>query len=442
MRTLVASTLVFAAVAGAGRSEDWPQWRGPGGNGVSKDTGFPSRWSGKDLAWKAPLGGLGISSPIVWGDRVFVTSQAGRAPLKPGTHPTLARGEEARAESPLGGSRPPGGDAGKVEFLVEAFSREEGGRLWQYRLAAEGELPEVHQKHNLASPSPVTDGERVYAWFGNGQLVALRVDGQLAWQRHLGREYSPFRINWGHGSSPALYEDLVILLCDHEPASYLVALDARTGRERWKVERSKGSISYSTPTIVRGPRGDEMIVNSTTRVDAYDPRTGELLWWAGGSHRFGVPVPAHHDGVLYASRGYRSGPYFAVRTGGRGDVSKTHVSWSVPTGAPYVSSLLHYQGLLYMANDAGIVTCVDPATGEKVWQERIEGIFTASPVGAEGRVYLVSETGETIVLQAGRDARVLGRNAIGERSVATPALSRGDIFIRTDDHVIRVGSAR
>jgi outer membrane protein assembly factor BamB len=153
-------------------------------------------------------------------------------------------------------------------------------------------------------------------------------------------------------------------------------------------------------------------------------------------------VPAHHDGVLYASRGYRSGPYFAVRTGGRGDVSNSHVSWSVPTGAPYVSSLLHYQGLLYMANDAGIVTCVDPATGEKVWQERIEGIFTASPVGAEGRVYLVSETGETIVLQAGRDARVLSRNAIGERSVATPALSRGDIFIRTDDHVIRVGSAR
>ena len=198
----------------------------------------------------------------------------------------------------------------------------------------------------------------------------------------------------------------------------------------------------STPTIVRGPKGDEMFVNSTTRVDAYDPGTGKLLWWTGESHRFAVPVPAYDDGVLYVSRGYRSGPYLAVSTGGRGDVSKSHLRWSVPTGAPYVSSLLYYDGLVYMANDAGIVTGVDPKSGEKVWQERIEGIFTASPVAAEGRVYLVSETGETIVLPAGREARVLSRNATSERSVATPALSRGQIFIRTDDNLIAVGPAR
>jgi outer membrane protein assembly factor BamB len=155
-----------------------------------------------------------------------------------------------------------------------------------------------------------------------------------------------------------------------------------------------------------------------------------------------VPVPAFHDGVLYASRGYRSGPYFAVRTGGRGDVSKSHVSWSVATGAPYIASLLHYQDLIYMANDAGIVTAVDPKTGEKVWQERIAGIFTASPVAAEGRVYLVSETGETIVLQAGREALVLARNAIGERTAASPALADGRIFLRTDDHLVAIGPAR
>ncbi len=441
MRALVACTLALTAAAGAGRAEDWPQWRGPNGNGVSRDKGFPTRWSGKEIAWKARLGGLGISSPIVWGDRVFVTSQSGRARLKPGNHPTLARGEEAKAEKPLGAGSSAEGDSSKVEFLVEAFAGKDGRRLWRYRTAAEGDLPEVHQKHNLASPSPVTDGRLVYAWFGNGQLVALGLDGKLAWQRHLGREYAPFQVNWGHGSSPALYEDLVILLCDHDPGSYLLALDKTTGKERWKVERPKGSISYSTPTIVRGQRGDEMIVNSTTRVDAYDPRSGELLWWTGESHRFAVPVPAYHDGVLYLSRGYRSGPYSAVRTGGRGDVSKSHVPWSMPTGAPYVSSLLYYEGLVYMANDAGIVTCVDPGTGEKVWQERIDGIFTASPIGADGRIYMVSETGETIVLQAGREARVLSRNSVGERSVATPALSRGQIFIRTDDHLICAGPA-
>ena len=439
MRALITSALALTAAAGAGFADDWPQWRGPYGTGVSTDKGLPTRWSRDEVAWKTRLGGLGISSPIVWGDRVFVTSQAGRGTLKPGQHPTLARGDEASAERPLGAGSSTEADAARIEFLVEAFDRKDGRRIWQYRLAAEGDLPEVHQKHNLASPSPVTDGHLVYAWFGNGQLVALRLDGKLAWQRHLGREYTPFEINWGHGSSPTLYEDILILLCDHHPASYLLALDKKTGRERWKVDRPKGSISYSTPTVVRGPRGDEMIVNSTTRIDAYDPRSGEALWWTGESHRFAVPVPAYHDGVLYLSRGYRSGPYLAVRTGGRGDVSKTHVPWSVPTGAPYVSSLLHYEGLIYMANDSGIVTCVDPGTGEKVWQERISGIFTASPIGADGRVYLVSETGETIVLRAGREPRLVARNSIGERSVATPAVSGGQIFIRTDDHLICVG---
>jgi outer membrane protein assembly factor BamB len=216
-------------------------------------------------------------------------------------------------------------------------------------------------------------------------------------------------------------------------------VDKLTGKQVWKTEREKGAISYTTPIVIAGPAGDELVVNSTPRVDAYDPKTGALLWWAGDPHRFAIPVPAYHDGVLYLSRGYRSGPYMAVRAGGRGDVSKTHVLWSHPTGAPYVASLLYYDGLLYMANDAGIVTCLDPKTGEKVWQERIDGIFTASPVGGDGKVYLVSETGDTIVLQAGRQPRILERNTLDERSAATPAISRGQIFIRTDEHVVCVG---
>ena len=440
MRAQIASAAALAVLStGAGRADDWPQWRGPHGTGVSTEERLPTRWSAQDVAWKARLGGLGVSSPIVSGDRVFVTSQVGRGTLKEGSHPTLARGEDAKAEKPLGAGAAEAGASGRVQFLVEAFHRKDGRRLWQHRLEVAGDLPPVHEKHNLASPSPVTDGRHVYAWFGNGQVVALGVDGTLAWRRHLGREYSPFEINWGHGSSPALYQDLLILLCDHEPASYLLALDKRTGRERWRVEREKGSISYSTPTVVAGPRGDELIVNSTRRVDVYDPATGTLLWWVGEPHRFAIPVPTHHDGVLYMSRGYRSGPYMAVRTGGRGDVTKTHVRWSVPTGAPYIASLLHYEGLVYMANDAGIVTCVDPGTGDKVWQERIEGIFTASPLGADHKVYLVSDTGETIVLRAGREPQVVARNPVGERSVATPAISGGQIFIRTDDHLICVG---
>lgn len=442
MRVLLSVAVAFVLCAGAARGAPWPQWRGPLGTGVAPDTGLPTRWSPDAVTWKARLGGLGVSSPVVWGDRIFVTSQVGRVALRAGNHPTLVRGAEAGAEKPLGTSAAPdAGGSGKVRFLVEAFHRKDGRRLWQYAVDAEGDLAEVHEKHNLASPSPVTDGRYVYAWFASGQIVALDVErGKLAWQRNLARDYGPFVIAWGHGSSPALYRDLLILLCDHDPASYLVALDTRTGAVRWKVDREKGSVSYSTPTVVKTATGDELVVNSTRRVDGYDPATGKLLWWVGEPTRFAVPVPAFADGVLYMSRGYRSGPYMAVRAGGRGDVSKSQVAWSVPTGAPYVSSLLYYQGLVYMASDVGVVTAVDPKTGEKVWQERIEGIFTASPVAADGKVYLASETGETIVISAARPPRVLARNSVGARTVATPAISDGQIFIRTDDSIVCVGT--
>jgi outer membrane protein assembly factor BamB len=437
-----ASIVLLAAFAGGAAAEDWPQWRGPRGTGVSAEKGLPDRWGPDRIAWKTKLLGLGVSSPVVWGDRVFVTSQVGRGARRPGSHPTLARGEEGKAEKPLGGADAEAHAAQKVEFVVEAFARRDGRRLWQHRLAAEGELPAVHDKHNLATPSPVTDGQRVYAWFGTGQLVALDADGTPVWSRHLGRDFGPFEITWGHGSSPALYRDLLLLLCDHDPASYLLAVDRRTGRQRWRVKRGSGLRSHSTPIVVRGPRGDEVIVNSSERIDAYDPSTGQPLWHAGGPNRFPIAVPAHDDGVLYMSRGYRSGPYMAIRTGGRGDVTRSHVLWTVPTGAPYVSSLLYYQGLVYMANDAGIVTAVEPRTGEKVWQERVPGIFTASPVAADGKVYLLSETGEAIVIKAGRHPVVLERNVLGGRLVASPAVSNGQFFIRTDDHLLAIGKPR
>jgi outer membrane protein assembly factor BamB len=440
----LAMVMILAAWNVAARADDWPQWRGPHGNGVSTEKDLPSHWSKDTVAWRAPLGGLGVSSPVVFGDRVFVTSQVGRGARRPGVHPTLARGEEASAEKPLGGARAEGDEGAPrgVEFVVEAFHRQDGRRLWQYRLASEGDLPAIHDKHNLASPSPVTDGRLVYAWFGTGQLAALDMDGRLIWRRNLAKEYSPFEVDWGHGSSPALYGESLYLLCDHKPASYLLALDKRTGKEKWKADRGKERKSHSTPTLVTGPRGDELVVNSSERIDAYDPRTGELLWYTGEPNRFPIPVPTFAAGVLYASRGYRSGPYMAIRAGGRGDVTRSHVQWSVPTGAPYVSSLVHYDGLVYMANDAGIVTGVDAKSGEKVWQERIPGIFTASPVAGDGKVYLLSETGEVIVLAAGRQPRVLERNVMDERMVASPAVSRGQIFIRTDGHLLGIGRGR
>ena len=183
-----------------------------------------------------------------------------------------------------------------------------------------------------------------------------------------------------------------------------------------------------------------MIVNSSERIDAYDARTGEFLWYTGDANRFPIPSPVVHEGVIYASRGYRSGPYMAIKPGGRGDITSTHVVWQVGTGAPYVSSLLYYDGAVYMANDVGVLTVIDAATGQRIWQERVDGVFSASPVAGAGHVYFVSENGETIVLKAGRQPQVVARNAIGSRAVASPAISNGQIFIRTDDQLFCIGT--
>ena len=420
---------------------DWPQWRGPRGHGVAPDRTLPVRWSATDnIAWKAPLGGVGVSTPIVSGDRLYVTSQVGAGVRRSGNHPRLVQSGDPTAlgERPLEAAAL---DDGKTIFLVEAFARADGKRLWQRRIDAEGSLTPVHEKHNLASPSPVTDGTLVFAWFGTGQLVALDREGAIVWQRNLARDYAPFEITWGHSSSPTLYEDSVILLCDHAPASYLIALDKRTGKERWKTDRGKGRASYSTPLVVETSAGPELIVNSSERIDAYDPRTGTFLWHTGESNRFPIPSPVVQDGVIFASRGYRSGPYMAIRAGGRGDVSTTHVVWRVATGAPYVSSLLHYDGAVYMANDVGVLTAVDAATGERLWQERVDGVFSASPVAGGGHVYFLGENGDTVVVKAGRPPQVVSRNPLNERVVASPAISDGQLFVRTDGHLIAIGRA-
>ncbi len=431
------------AAESAGAS-DWPQWRGPDGTGVARGETLPTTWDGSEnIAWKAELRGLGVSSPIVVADRVFVTYQIGKGVRQRGTHPTLARGPGADegVEQPLGGSRT---DAPDVEdttitFAVAAFARSDGSLLWEHEFAARGPRHPVHDKHNLASPSPVSDGERVYAWFGTGQIVALDMNGVPLWQRHLGEEYSPFDLQWGHASSPTLYGDSLILLCDHPRQSYLLWLDKRTGAEQRKLDRGNGMHSHSTPVVVPGPRGDELIVNSSERLESFDPLTGELLWHAGEPNQFPIAVPTYADGILYTSRGYRAGPYMAIRLGGEGDVTDTEVLWRVPTGAPYIASILYFDGLIYMANGNGIASVVDPANGERLWQERIGGVYSATPVAGDGKVYLFSETGEAVVLQAGRAPRVIARNPLNERVIASPAIAGGRIFVRTDRHLIAIG---
>ena len=355
----------------------------------------------------------------------------------------MARDDRSLAaqENPIGGRNMEADRTARdVSLVVEAFRRSDGVRLWEYRTRATGPLPEVHEKHNLATPTPVTDGERVYAWFGNGQLIVLDMEGRLVWSRHLGTEYTRFDTQWGHGSSPALFGDLLVLLCDHLTDAYLLAVDARTGKERWRVERGDGRVSHSTPLVIQGPRGPELLINSSRRIDAYDPATGKLLWYMGTERQTPIPTAVFHDGRIYISRGYRNSDYMALRPGGSGDVSNTHVLWRADSGASYVPSIVYYEGLVYVTNEVGVVTCADARTGERIWRHRLNGVFFASPVAADGKIYMASETGETFVLRAGRTPEVLATNDLGERFIASPAVSGGRIFLRSDRTLFAVGS--
>jgi outer membrane protein assembly factor BamB len=413
------------------------------GTGVSTEKVLPTEWSrNQNIAWRAKLAGLGVSSPVVWGDRVFVTYQVGAGALRQGTHPTFIQdGNPVEAgETPLGGARPGQLDE-KIVFAVAAFRTTDGRQLWEYRVDATGKIPEVHEKRNLATSSAVTDGERVYAWFSNGQLAALDLNGKAVWTRHLGKEYSAFDLDWGHASSPALSGDRLILMCYQGSAAFLLALDKRTGKELWKVERDRTLKSYSTPLAIDTPQGSEVIVNSTESMESFDPATGKSLWKYMEPTRFAVPMPLYHEGILYVSRGYRSGPYWALKAGARGEVEKSKLLWHVETGAPYTSSMVYDGGLLYMATEMGIVSCIDAKTGERVWRERLGGIYSASPVAAAGRIYLFSETGESLVLRSGRTPEVLARNKLDMRVIASPAISGGRIFVRGDRELVAIQSA-
>lgn len=434
----IALTLLVVGSLATLHADDWPHWRGPGKSGISAERGLPEKWSDtENVAWKATLDGLGISSPIVSGDLVFVTSQQGNGESRQG--PRLAQGADAAAagERPLGAG--PGKGDGRVTFLVSALERSSGKRAWQFELPAEGPLPSVHEKHNLASPSPVTDGQRVFAWFATGQIAAIDVTGKLVWKTNLGANYGAFEINWGHSSSPTVHRDLLLLICYHESQSYLLALDTRTGAVRWKVDAAKGVTSYSTPLVIEADGQAEIIVNSSAGVSAHDLATGARLWHIDETNRFPIPMPLFQNGLIFASRGYRSSPYMAVKPGGRGDVAGSHVAWRAPSGAPYVSSLVYYDNLIYMVGDVGVLTVVDAATGERVHQERIGGVYSASPVAGDGKVYLLSEDGETIVVGAGRTPKILARNKISARQLASPAVAGGRLFIRSDDTLYAIG---
>ena len=406
MRPPVATLLLFGlTLAVNAAAEDWPQFRGPGGQGHSRETGLPFEWSERDhVEWKTPIPGRGWSSPSIQGGTVWITTST----------------EDGRSLRLLALDR----KSGALRRDVEVF------RL-------EGPIP-VHDKNSRASPTPVVEGDRVYVHFGSYGTAALRTsDGSIVWRTRL--EYYH---RHGPGGSPALYKDLLIISCDGYDTQFVVALDKRTGHVRWKKPR-KGYQAYTTPLLIRFNGRDQMISPGAWTAFAYDPATGEELW----SVRYGkgysnVPRAVFGHGLVYICTGFDQADLIAVRPDGSGDVTDTHIAWTARRGIPLTPSPILVNGEIYFVSDNGVATSLDAKTGKELWRQRLGGNFSASPVFAEGRIYLLSEECEATVIAPGQTYRALATNRLEGRCLASPALSGGAIFLRTDSHLYRLSTSR
>jgi outer membrane protein assembly factor BamB len=413
---IVVAALSIGLFAGA----DWTRFRGPGAAGVSSDKGVPLQWSAdENVVWKTAMPGFGASSPITLGDRIFLTCYSGYG---------LDRDEPGRQEN--------------LRHWVVCVHREEGKILWQRSTKAS--LPETKyagsevRLHGYASGTPTTDGRAVYAFFGRSGVVAYALSGELLWQTNVGSK--THHIGYGSGASPILYENLLIQNASIESSS-LVALGTRTGREVWRVEGIGDS--WSTPLVVDLPDGSqELVVSVDRKVLGFDPATGEELWECASVSHNGRPSVVAHKGVVYVS----SGPYpltIAVRTGGRGNVTESHVLWKLRK-TPVVNTPLYHEGYLYWIEaHRAVAVCIKADTGEVVSQKRLSGAghVYASLVLAEGRLYAVTRQRGTIVLAVGPEFKELARNDLGDSSIfnATPVISDGQLLIRSDRYLYCIG---
>lgn len=399
---LLAALLAGAAHAGAG---DWPEFRGPDGQGHSAEQGLPVEWSeSRNVAWKTAVPGLGWSTPAIADGRAWITT--------------------ATAD----------GEGGSLRLL--AFDVESGRKAVDAELFRTDDESAPNPKNSLASPSPIVDGDRVYAHFGTYGTAALTTAGAVVWTARFTCE-----TQHGNGGSPILHDGLLILSCDGFDAAFVVALDARTGAVRWRTDRDEPvSQAYSTPLAIRVGGRDQIVSVGAFRTSAYDPATGAEIWRVRYARGFSnVPRPVYGRGLVYLATGFQTPSVIAVRPDGAGDVTDTHVAWRLRRGAPHTPSPLLVGDALYVVSDQGVVTCVDAATGEIRWRERIGGNYSASPVFADGRIYFQSEEGKTTVAAPGAEFRALATNQLDGATLASMAVSEGALFLRTSTHLYRIG---
>jgi outer membrane protein assembly factor BamB len=443
VRTGGETTKLPAAVPARG---SWPSFRGPNAAGVADGQHLPDRWngrSGENVLWHTPIPGLAHSSPIVWGDRVFVTSAISSKPnasFKPGLY----------------GDGDASDDRSRHKWTLYAIDTRTGTIVWE-RVAFEGEPGNKrHIKSTYASASPATDGRIVVAWFGSQGVYAYDVNGTPLWKVNLGRvdmgAYDIPSYEWGPASSPIIWNDLVLLQCDTQADSFVLALDAATGRTVWKTERQELP-SWGTPTVVEIGDRPQLVTNAANYIRGYDARNGQELWRLGGSSRITAPTPILANGLIIVSSGRRpERPIFAVRPEARGDLtlekdqtSSNAIAWSKNARGSYMPTPLVYNGILYSLNNDGVFDAYEVETGKEIYRKRLDPVgsgFSASPVAADGRLYLSNEDGEMLVVAAGREFRLISTNTMGELLMATPALSNGVLYVRSASSLFAVGMKR
>jgi outer membrane protein assembly factor BamB len=429
---LCTSMSSFAADDGS-----WPYWRGPSADGMAVGDA-PLNWSDtENVRWKTDIPGLGISSPVVWGDRIFVTTAIKVATDTP---PQPAETPEASGGRGRGGDPRPQGDH---KFNVLCLDRKTGKILWEKTATIAAPHEGFHRAYgSFASNSPVTDGKYVYAFFGSRGMYCYDMEGKPVWQKDFGVQMR-IKNSFGEGIAPVLSGDRLILLFDHEGDSFIVALDKATGKEIWRTPREERT-NWATPLVVDYKRGKQVVVSATSKVRSYDLNSGKLLWECGGLGSNTIPQPVIQDDLVYVMSGHREPKLMAIRLGKEGDLTGTDaVVWNQIKGIAYTASPVISDNKLYVLTDSGKISCYNARTGDAYYQETPlpkPYKFKASPVGANGKLYLASENGNVIVLRMGEKFEVLATNTMPDQVfLATPAIAGGEIILRSKTSVYCVG---
>ena len=423
---------IFLNTAGAA---SWPQWRGPSGQGVSEETNLPSEWTAtRNIKWKAAIPGRGHSSPIVWGNRIFLTT-AIEGEVVPGAKAVKHMDGDKEFVHPdsVGANR-------KHQFQVICLDRKTGKILWTQTAFEGTPYDDRHRKSSYAASTPATDGSSVYAFFGTEGLYAYDMSGKLLWKADLGKLGT---VGMGTGTSPILFKNNVIVQCDEESgaSSFIVGIDKKTGKELWRTPR-KVQVSWSTPLLVQTASRAELITSGTEFVIAYDPETGKELWRHKGVESNAIPSPVANRDLVFVSAGFPAKIAMAIKLGGNGDLAE-EVVWKYAKGTAYVPSPILYGDYLYLTSDRGVLTCLDAKTGEVKYEGGrvpVPASFTASPVAFDGKILLTSEDGDTFVVKAGPKHEIIGTNTVGEPVYASPAVADGHIFIRGERNLYCIGS--